>query len=150
MHTYWSFLKTGPYAWIHLLLTHSYVLKSLIKKEDPMAYVAVENYMIHGPCGELNKNSVCMKDNRCTKHFSKAFNSETTINEEEFPIYRRRNDGRHGKKKGKIELDNRYVVPYNKDLLVKYQAHINVEWCNMSRSVKYLFKYIHKGMWWLF
>jgi hypothetical protein len=120
------------------------------KKEDPMAYAAVENYMIHGPCGELNKNSVCMKDNRCTKHFSKAFNSETTINEEGFPIYRRRNDGRHGKKKGKIELDNRYVVPYNKDLLVKYQAHINVEWCNMSRSVKYLFKYIHKGMWWLF
>jgi hypothetical protein len=71
------------------------------KKEDPIAYAAVENYMIHGSCGELNKNSVCMEDNRCTKHFPKAFNSKTIINEEGFLIYRRRNDGRHGKKRKK-------------------------------------------------
>jgi hypothetical protein len=102
------------------------------KEADPMAYAAVENYMIHGPCGEANKNSVCMEDNRCTKHFPKGFNSETTIDEEGFPIYRRRDDGRRVKK-GKFEVDNRYVVPYNRKLLVKYQAHINVEWCNMSR-----------------
>jgi hypothetical protein len=30
-------------------------------------------------------------------------------------------------KKGKVEVDNRYVVPYNRDLLVKFHAHINVE-----------------------
>jgi hypothetical protein len=101
--------------------------------------------MINGPCGEMNRNSVCMEGNKCTKHFLKGFNPETTIDEEGFPVYRRRNDGKCIKK-GNIEVDNRFVVPYNRDLLVKFDAHINVEWCNMSRSVMYLFMYIHKGV----
>jgi len=30
-------------------------------------------------------------------------------------------------KKNGVHLDNRFVVPHNVDLLIKYQAHINAE-----------------------
>lgn len=47
--------------------------------------------------------------------------------------------------KGRHELDNQFVVPYNRDLLLKFQCHMNLEICNNSRSLKYLFKYCLKG-----
>ncbi|KAF7826480.1 uncharacterized protein G2W53_017644 [Senna tora] len=42
-------------------------------------------------------------------------------------------------------VDNSWVVPYNPLLLLKYNCQINVEICSSMKSVKYLYKYIHKG-----
>ncbi|KAK1378851.1 hypothetical protein POM88_025595 [Heracleum sosnowskyi] len=68
----------------------------------------------------------------------------TTIDQNGYPIYKRRDDGRTITCRG-VEIDNRFVVPYNRGLLVKYQAHINVEWCHQGKLIKYMFKYVLKG-----
>lgn len=107
-------------------------------------YNLVRTHMMHGPCGAANRSSPCMKDGKCTKYYPKKFEPSTRVDEDGYPIYRRRNNGNTIEKNG-ITLDNRSVVPHNPKLLLKYQAHINMEWCNQSTSIKYLFKYINKG-----
>lgn len=72
------------------------------------------------------------------------FNANTFFDDCGFPVYRRRGTGLSVKKKG-VDLDNQYVVPYNRDLLVRFHCHSNLEVCNSSRSLKYLFKYCLKG-----
>ncbi|XP_021985309.1 uncharacterized protein LOC110881326 [Helianthus annuus] len=114
------------------------------RNEDPELYTLVKDYMIHGPCGLANLSCPCMVDRKCLKGFPKKFQDHTTLDSNGFPVYRRRNDGATVIK-NRIELDNRSVVPYNKKLLKRYQAHINVEWCNQAGSIKYLLKYINKG-----
>ncbi|CAN1271712.1 ATP-dependent DNA helicase PIF1 [Linum perenne] len=111
---------------------------------DHAGYTAVAKFMMHGPCGIDNQASPCMDNGHCTKRFPKRFTTETIFDAENAVSYRRRDMGvtvdRHG-----TLLDNQYVVPYNRNLIVKYQAHINVELCHRGRLIKYLFKYVTKG-----
>lgn len=100
--------------------------------------------MVHGPCGEKRPNASCMDGDKCTKYFPKKYAMTITIDQEGYLTYKRRNDGRTIILNN-THLDNRFVVPYNPTLLRLYQAHINVEKCNQSRAIKYLFKYISKG-----
>nr|GEU52391.1 uncharacterized protein [Tanacetum cinerariifolium] len=90
------------------------------------------------------RNAACTNDGKCSKHFPKPFLAETFLDEDGYPHYRRR-DNKVTFKKGKFMYDNKYVVPHNRNPLLKYKVHINVEWCNRSRAIKYLFKYLNKG-----
>ncbi|GKB05982.1 putative DNA helicase, partial [Tanacetum coccineum] len=114
--------------------------------DDPVGFEVVRTHMMHGPCGDLYRSSACMSRDGCVKGYPKEYSSQTTITRDGWPRYRRSNNGRKAKI-GRLDimLDNRFVVPHNLDLIVKYGCHINVEWCNQGTLVKYLFSYLNKG-----
>lgn len=100
--------------------------------------------MMHGPCGTSNMQSPCMVNGQCSKFYPRSYSEFTYLDEQGYPKYRRRNTSIKVTKKD-IDTDNQFVIPYNAKLLKRFQAHINIEWCNQTRAIKYLFKYINKG-----
>ncbi|CAN6999808.1 unnamed protein product, partial [Brassica rapa subsp. trilocularis] len=116
------------------------------KEEDPEANNLVTKHMIHGPCGVINPKSPCMENNVCTKKYPRPYNDSTSIDKSGYVLYRRRRNENESVVKSGATLNNTFVVPHNVNLLKKYEAHINVEWCNRTSAVKYLFKYITKGV----
>ncbi|PNY08607.1 ATP-dependent DNA helicase PIF1 [Trifolium pratense] len=87
----------------------------------PKLFANVTEFMMHGPCGKARPGCPCMVDNRRRDHGVSVLKNE-------------------------IRIDNRNVVPYNPKLIMKYKAHVNIEYCNKSNCIKYLFKYITKGV----
>lgn len=118
---------------------------------DPELYDVVTSNMVHGPCREHNPESPCMIANNCTKRFPRPLLAETISGNDGYPLYRRRSTNDNGrsfvlKVKGKdVLVDNRWIVPYNPLLSKTFQTHINVEYCNSIKSIKYVCKYINKG-----
>jgi len=110
----------------------------------PKLHKVVSSYMIHGPCGPARFNSPFMKEGRCSKYYPKKFSSCTTIVEEGYLCSKRCDDGRFVEKNG-IQLHNTSVIPYSPPLVVRYQAHVNIEYYNKTNAIKYLFKYVNKG-----
>ncbi|KAI5447745.1 hypothetical protein KIW84_015260 [Lathyrus oleraceus] len=111
---------------------------------EPQLHEAVVRHMIHGPCGIINRKSPCIKDRHCKKRYPKQFLDETRQGTDSYPEYRRRFDESVSLGKDR-SVDNRWVVPYNPWLLLKYDCHINVEICSSIKSIKYLYKYVYNG-----
>ncbi|GBM30630.1 hypothetical protein AVEN_18321-1 [Araneus ventricosus] len=111
--------------------------------ENPRLHEIVTKCLMHGPCGIENPGTPCMEAGQCKKMFPREFRIETTMNVSGYPLYRRR-PGDTAFVRGR-EIDNRFVVAYNPYLLLKYNAHINIEVCTSLRAVKYIYKYIYKG-----
>ncbi|CAN6821127.1 unnamed protein product [Brassica oleracea] len=116
------------------------------REEDAEAYNLVTKHMIHGPCGVINLKSPCMENKVCTKKYPQPYNGNTSIDKSAYVLYRRRRNETEPLVRNGAILNNTFVVPHNIKLLKKYEAHINVEWCNRTSAVKYLFKYITKGV----
>ena len=110
---------------------------------QPHYHGTVKRHMIHRPCGHLNPQCVCMEDGKCRKNFPKPLQQQTEFSVNGYPLYKRR--GQHRAELRNSTVNDSWVVPHNLLLLMKFNCHMNVEICTTVKSVKYIFKYIHKG-----
>ncbi|ONI14293.1 hypothetical protein PRUPE_4G273400 [Prunus persica] len=110
--------------------------------EEPHLHNVVLKHMIHGSCGIQNPKSPCMKNGRCKRNYPKSFAAST--------IQRNKSRGNCMPvpldRRGNITVDNSWVFPYNPWLLLRYDCHIDVEICASIKSIKYLYKYVYKGL----
>ena len=134
-----EFQKQGL-AHAHILLTpapndkpryaeeiDSFICAKLPEQDlDPLVYAVVTRQMIHGPCGQDIPYTPYMKGSNCSKHYPKSLFNETSIEENGFVKYKRTDDGRRIIINEK-ELDNHWIIPYNQDLCVKYDSHMDVQ-----------------------
>lgn len=118
---------------------------------DPELFEVVVKNMIHGPCGEIKRTSPCMVDGKCSKRYPRALVSDTITGNDGNPLYRRRSTEDNGRsttvkvKNLDVEVDNRWIVPYSPLLSKTFKAHINVEYFNSVKAIKYICKYVTKG-----
>ena len=143
---------------IHLLLwlkekIHPSQIDEIISAElpdentDPELFKTVSTQMVHGPCGIFNRTSACMVDNKCIRRYPRSFTPATQTNDDGYPLYKRRSpdQGGHTVQLKRGTVDNRWVVPYSPLLCKIFKAHINVEFANSVKAIKYVCKYIFKG-----
>ena len=120
------------------------LMSSEFPEDSPELMELIKKFMVHGPCGEQNRNAPCMVNGKCSKGFPKQFREETSITEDSYACTRRCNTGRTVEV-GRRQADNRWVVCHSKYLIWKYRCHINVESIASVKAIKYIYKYVYKG-----
>lgn len=110
---------------------------------EPQLYRTVFEHMIHGPCGDGTPNADCMQFAECRDEFPKKFNQKTSTDVNGKTVYRRIECA--PVRFEDILADNRFVIPYNKSLTLRYNCYINVESCQSDNVLKLMFKSICSG-----
>ena len=111
---------------------------------QPLLFETVKQCMVHGPCGALNPNAPCMVDGKCSKGYPKIFQDSMSMDQNGYPLYFRPNDG-WKYKVGDHWLDNWWIMPYPPWPCAFPDCHMNAECAISIGSIKYPFKYVHKG-----
>ncbi|EOD51816.1 putative helicase-like protein [Neofusicoccum parvum UCRNP2] len=161
-----EFQKRGlPHAHILLILHSSFLIRSAADVDgccraeipdptaEPELYRLVSDNMLHGPCSaDTTPLPPCRQANpqECRFGFPKSFVDESSLDDDSYATYRRRDNGatitkRRSTVSPLFTYTNRDVVPYNPFLLLRYRCHCNVEICSSIKAYKYIFKYIYKG-----
>jgi len=105
---------------------------SISSEEDVKYFNAVKDNMIH-QCskainGCIDANNICKRG-----YGNVELRPFTFLDENGYPTYRRRS-----------QRDLK-VVPHNRELLLDWNGHINVEYAGTTYTVLYLYKYLFKG-----
>lgn len=111
---------------------------------EPLLWETVIQSMLHRQCNDGGKH-MCIRSSpsspttlACRFKFPHAFCSKTVLGNDSYPSYRRLWPEEGGRTftapNGKV-FDNRWVVPYNSYLLLKYNCHINLEVCSSFQVV---------------
>ncbi|KAE8240488.1 hypothetical protein A4X13_0g7779 [Tilletia indica] len=120
---------------------------------QPRLFKIVMRNMVHGPCQPHHPCQIKKRRDagpgQCAAFFPRPYADKTILDDDGYPTYRRRNDGRQYFKdtdhKKAYPVTNQLIVPYSPYLSSRLEAHVNVEVCTSITAVKYLYKYVYKG-----
>jgi len=86
---------------------------------DPEVYEVVTTNMIHEPCGNHNRESSCMIENKCSKRFLRTLLVDTTTGNDGYSLYCHRSAKDNNRtitlkvKNKYVIIDNSWIVPYS-------------------------------------
>ena len=107
-------------------------LTDLSSPEDQLYCKTVQDNMIH-KCSDAI-NGCIDKNGGCRRGYKNEERRPlTTLDENGYPTYRRRT------------VRDLKVVPHNRQIILEWEGHMNVEYAGSSYTVLYLYKYLFKG-----
>jgi hypothetical protein len=116
------------------LLTNDQFDKYQKEKDNHTRYCElIDNYMTHSCSTAVNgcqdKNGLCKRG-----YMTRKTNTMTSFDNKGYPVYYRPTE------------NDLKVVPHNKEMLMDWDGHINVEYCGKTYAVMYLYNYLFKGI----